>query len=216
VSRVHHHTTALGLANGDEPDGPAALHGPAAPHGPAGQQPGADTQERAEPGSADDFREVMRHWATGVCVVTTQGADGPAGCTISSLMSVSLSPPLLVIALATDSVTLGAIGRAGAFGVNVLGADQGDLGQRFATGEHRDRFRGVACWYQRQLPLLPEAVACVICTVRDIAPCADHVLVIGEPVWHMVRRHLPPLIRFRSGYRQLAEITDGGGPQARP
>jgi len=158
----------------------------------------------------------MRHWPTGVCVVTTQDAGDPAGCTISSLMSVSLSPPLLVIALAADSVTLGAICRAGAFGVNVLGADQGDLGQRFATGEHRDRFRGVTCWYQREIPLLPEVVACVVCTVWDIAPCADHVLVIGEPVWHMARRHLAPLIRFRSGYRQLAELIDGDGLRARP
>lgn len=164
--------------------------------------------------SADDFRELMRHWPTGVCVITTQDADGPAGCTVSSLMSVSLSPPLLVIALAADSVTLGAIGRAGAFGVNVLGADQGDIGQRFATGEHRDRFRRLTCWYQRQVPLLPDVVACVVCTVWDTAPCADHILIIGKPVWQMARRHLSPLIRFRSGYRQIAELADGDGRQA--
>lgn len=199
MSNVHYHTTALGLANAGEPDGPAA------------QRPDVGPRQLAGPASGDDFRELMRHWPTGVCVITTQDADGPAGCTVSSLMSVSLSPPLLVVALATDSVTLGAISRAGAFGVNVLGADQHDLGQRFATGEHRDRFYGLTCWYKCRLPLLPEVVACVVCNVWDTAPCADHVLIIGKPVWQMAQRHLSPLIRFRSGYRQLAELADGDG-----
>ncbi len=193
MNQVNYPATALGWASAGEPEGPTAL------------RLDARAQDGTETASAEEFRELMRHWPTGVCVITTQDADGPAGCTVSSLMSVSLSPPLLVIALATGSVTLAAISRAGAFGVNVLGEEQGDLGQRFASGEHRDRFNGVKCRYQGRLPLLPEVVACVVCTVWDTAPCADHVLVIGKPVWHAARHDLSPLLRFRSGYRHLAE-----------
>ena len=171
----------------------------------------AHAEDGVGPSDAHQLRELMRHWPTGVSVITTQEADRPAGCTASAVMCVSLTPPLLVVALAAESSTLKAISRTGAFSVNVLGSDQGELGQRFARGEHRDRFHGLNCRYQCQLPLLPGVVAWIVCRVWSTTPCGDHVLVIGGPVWHMARHDRSPLIRFRSGYRRLADVPGSNG-----
>jgi Flavin reductase like domain len=59
------------------------------------------------PSVADvDFRHFMRHWPTGVAIVTTADADGPVGCTVNALMSLSVEPPLLIVSLCENSRTL--------------------------------------------------------------------------------------------------------------
>ena len=42
------------------------------------------------PPVAQEFRDFMRHWPTGVAIVTTAGPDGPVGCTVNALMSLSV------------------------------------------------------------------------------------------------------------------------------
>ena len=47
---------------------------------------------------AVDFRRLMGFWATGVSVITAQGEQGPAGATANALSSLSLDPPLALVA----------------------------------------------------------------------------------------------------------------------
>ena len=47
----------------------------------------------------DTFRRVMGHFVTGITVVTTFDGDRPQGITVNALTSVSLEPPLVVVAL---------------------------------------------------------------------------------------------------------------------
>jgi flavin reductase (DIM6/NTAB) family NADH-FMN oxidoreductase RutF len=116
-------------------------------------------------------------------VVTTLDGEVPVGCTVNAMMSVSLAPPLLVVALAEASSTLQAIRRTGAFGLNVLAADQAQLCRRFARGNQDDRFLGLRYRSQRRLPVLRDVVAASVCAVQDTTACGDHVLVVGAPVW---------------------------------
>ena len=44
------------------------------------------------------FRGVMSHWATGVAVVTTMTPEGPTGCTMNAMTSLSLDPLELLVA----------------------------------------------------------------------------------------------------------------------
>ena len=57
---------------------------------------------------------------TGVTVVTTTAAGAPIGRTVSAMCSVSAEPPLLLVAIRTDSPLVAAIDARGAFAVNVL------------------------------------------------------------------------------------------------
>ena len=48
--------------------------------------------------SADDFRRILGHFATGVTVITVRDPDGrPTGLTASAFTSVSLDPPLILV-----------------------------------------------------------------------------------------------------------------------
>lgn len=77
-----------------------------------------------------EFRRVLGHFATGVTVVTAhdpEDPDGPAGFACQSFASLSLDPPLVTFMVARTSTTWPRIARAGAFCVNILGAEQGAL-----------------------------------------------------------------------------------------
>ena len=92
----------------------------------AGQVPGTEVP-------AEEFRNAMSHFATGVTVVTSVGADGtPVGTTANAVTSLSLDPPLILVCFDLASVTLAAIREHGAFAVNVLAAEQEHLSSGFA------------------------------------------------------------------------------------
>lgn len=155
---------------------------------------------------ADEFRLLMSHWPTGVTVITSWDVNNPVGCTLNAMMSVSLLPPLLLVALAVGSTTLGAIRRTGEFGLNVLSADQLHLCQRFARGSQHDRFDRLPYRRELQLPLLDDVAAAILCTVTDMFACGDHVLIVGTPVWFTAREYSSPLLFHRRTYHQLARM----------
>jgi flavin reductase (DIM6/NTAB) family NADH-FMN oxidoreductase RutF len=92
--------------------------------------------------TADAFRNVMGHFATGVTVITTVDEGRPLGTTANAISSLCLEPPMLVVCLNRESVTGRAIDRVGSFGVTILASEQGELARRFATKDD-DKFAGV-------------------------------------------------------------------------
>jgi flavin reductase (DIM6/NTAB) family NADH-FMN oxidoreductase RutF len=151
-----------------------------------------------------EFRAFMRHWPTGVAIVTTAGPNGPVGCTVIALMSLSVEPPLLVVSLCEDSRTLEVIRRTELFGANVLAADQGELSERFARCAPAERFAGLELRVEHGVPLLAGAAAQTVCTVQEFQRCADHVLVVGAPVWQRVDPERGPLLLHRGAHRSVA------------
>ena len=141
-----------------------------------------------------DFRQFMRHWPSGVAVVTTAGPRGPVGCTVVALMSLSVEPPLLVVSLGEDSHTLAAIRRTDLFGVSILAAAQGELSERFANCAREERFTGVELRVEHGVPLLAGAAAQMVCAVQQLEQIADHVLVVGTPIWQSVDPDRAPLL----------------------
>jgi flavin reductase (DIM6/NTAB) family NADH-FMN oxidoreductase RutF len=125
------------------------------------------------------FRRTMARFATCVSVTTTAGRTGPVGCTTTAVMSLSLRPPTLLVSLCSTSCTLDDLMAAGRFAINVLSAGQGDLVQRFATGDPYGRFHGVAHSLDDGVPVIDEAAATVVCQVRQAMPALDHTLLLG-------------------------------------
>lgn len=128
------------------------------------------------------FRDFMRGWPGGVAVVTATGPDGPAGCTVTAFMSVSLDPPLALVSLSQRSRTLAAIAGQGAFGVSLLPWRERHLATRFAV-RPGDRFAGVGYRLQHGVPLLNAAMAAAVCELDQVITAADHVLLLGRPRW---------------------------------
>jgi len=80
-----------------------------------------------------ELRNALGRFATGVCVVTTVGADGrAAGLTVNSFSSVSLDPPLVAWCLGRKAPSLAAFSAAEFFAVHVLAADQQHVDEHFA------------------------------------------------------------------------------------
>ena len=156
--------------------------------------------------AAAEFRDAMGHFATGVTVVTSVGADGaPVGTTANAVTSLSLEPPLILVCFDLGSLTLQAIRGHGAFVVNVLAAAQRHLSANFAR-------RGLAAAWDEVRhrhgptgsPRLEDVLAVLECTVEHRLPGGDHEIVVGR-VRHAETSATPadPLVFFRGGYASL-------------
>jgi 3-hydroxy-9,10-secoandrosta-1,3,5(10)-triene-9,17-dione monooxygenase reductase component len=132
----------------------------------------------------DTFRLVMGRFATGISVVTTYDAGKPVGITVNALSSVSLDPPLVMIALDRRRFITPMVRAHGRYAVSILGHDQQALSDCFAhapVSPGRDEFCGAA-WHAGQtgLPVLDGAIAHLECTIVQTFSAGDHDLFIGR------------------------------------
>jgi flavin reductase (DIM6/NTAB) family NADH-FMN oxidoreductase RutF len=153
-----------------------------------------------------DMRQVMGHFATGVCVVSTRRGDGsPVGTTVNAVTSVSLEPPLLLVCLAHDSETLAAVRAADQFTVSMLAEGQKAHSNRFAAKGEQARSHEVHFSdHDSGLPCLPDALATVACRVSAMHHAGDHTIVIGEALsMSSAPTDGAPLLFFRGSYSRL-------------
>ena len=150
------------------------------------------------------FRQLLGRFATGVTVLTTRTPAGEAiGMTASSVASVSLHPPLVLVSVDRAHDMHGALDTATHFVLNVLGADQEALSRRFAAAE-TDRFRGVS--YQeneRGIAVLDGVVAHIECEKQALVPGGDHTVFFGLVVGGAATDRRP-LLYYRGGYAGLS------------
>lgn len=139
------------------------------------------------------FRAAMTGLAKCVAVTTALGPGGPVGCTTTSLMSLSVAPPSVLVAFRTGSRTLDDLLTAGRFCVNVLSHEQGPLVRRFATGTASDRFRDTPYTVLRDVPVLHGSAVVMTCDVGQSFTAVDHVLVVGT-VDHLEITSTAPLV----------------------
>jgi flavin reductase (DIM6/NTAB) family NADH-FMN oxidoreductase RutF len=128
--------------------------------------------------SGEQFRDLMSQVCGPVVVVTTVWRGQPVGTTVSAFMSLSLQPPMVLLALDRSSRLLDKVLESREFGVNVLGADQQDLARIFAS-KSDDKFAGVAWSARHSVPRLHGALGWAHCRVTRTAPGGDHVIIVG-------------------------------------
>jgi len=134
--------------------------------------------------SSAGFRSAMRHLAGGVSVITVGRGKDITGMTVTSVSSLSVEPPTLIVSINRESSSWPLLTRYGAFGVNILTADQLDIAERFAGKggvKGADRFTG-AQWTigASGVPLLFGALSAIDCEVEDIVERHSHAIVIGR------------------------------------
>jgi len=160
----------------------------------------------------DDFRGAMRHLAGGVSVITAGRARDITGMTVTSVSSLSVDPPTLIVSINRESSSWPLIKRHGFFGVNILTADQIDIAERF-TGKGglkgADRFAG-ADWITRAsgVPLLVGALAAVDCEVEDIVERHSHAIVVGRVLDLQVSTRTAALAYWQGQYVAIDQSED--------
>jgi len=159
------------------------------------------------------LREVMRTFPQGVVVVTADAGSGPRGVTVSSFISVSLAPPLVLVSIGRSSQAHATLEAAGAFVVNVLGETQGALSDHFARSglSSEDQFGSVSVAPgPLGQPRLDGCLAYLDCRIVDALNQADHTLFIGEVSHGGVSSDAPrPLVFLGREYRAVgASVYD--------
>ena len=131
-----------------------------------------------------EFRGAMRALAGGVSVITVGRGKDISGMTVTSVSSLSVEPPTLIVSVNRQSSSWPLLQRFGAFGVNILTADQLDVAERFAGKDGLKgaaRFAG-AQWVTRAtgVPLLVGGLAAIDCEVEEVIERHSHAIVIGR------------------------------------
>jgi 3-hydroxy-9,10-secoandrosta-1,3,5(10)-triene-9,17-dione monooxygenase reductase component len=156
------------------------------------------------------LRRALGAFVTGVTVVTTRTAAGdPVGITVNSFNAVSLSPPLVLWSLSLRAASFDAFVQSSHFVVNVLGAHQIPLSERFAT-TGGDKFAGVA-WRKglADMPMLDGTAASFTCRNVQRFPGGDHLIFVGEVV-AVEQGACAPLVYANGGYAALREGSNAG------
>ena len=131
----------------------------------------------------EHIRQAMRLWASGVTVVTAAYENERHGMTVSSFASISLEPPLLMMALQKTTRTSQLILRAQAFGVTILSDGQKELSDRFAgrLDESQDRMEGVGTdTLHTGAPFIRGGLAYFDCRLLQTVDAGTSLIFIGE------------------------------------
>lgn len=134
--------------------------------------------------SSGEFRGAMRHLAGGVSIITAGRGKEITGMTVTSVSSLSVDPPTLIVSVNRDASSWPVLKRHGFFGVNILAADQLAVAECFSGKgglKGTERFTG-AQWITRSsgVPLLAGALAAIDCAVEETIERHSHAIVIGR------------------------------------
>lgn len=150
------------------------------------------------------FRDAMGKFATGVTVILTETDGKSHGMTANAFMSVSLDPKLVVISIKENARMLSKIQESRKFSVNILANEQEHISKIFA-GQIKDE----QVTFERLggLPVIPKAIAQVVCEVSAEYVEGDHTLFIGK-VTDIALNDGDPLLFFAGKYRSLETLVN--------
>jgi len=149
----------------------------------------------------ETFREALARWASGVTVVAARRGTQVWGMTASSFSSLSLTPPLILLAIDRQARLLEYLELGKPFVVNLLPEGSQELSEHFA-GRHP---LPLSPFPAEGPPVLEGALAVLHCQVWARYPGGDHQIVVGEVEQIELGRLERPLIYWLRGYRALRE-----------
>jgi flavin reductase (DIM6/NTAB) family NADH-FMN oxidoreductase RutF len=159
--------------------------------------------------ASDQLRRLFRKQAAGVGLITCSADGEPVGLLVTSLVSVSLTPPLISFNVSRASSSWPALAAAPYLGVHVLDADQEELAVRF-TGPAAARFLPPTSWRfgPEQVPVVDGAAAWALARVDQRVPAGDHVIVVAELLSAAARDDGTPLLHHDGEYHRAVPTSE--------
>jgi flavin reductase (DIM6/NTAB) family NADH-FMN oxidoreductase RutF len=157
------------------------------------------------------YRDAWSRFATGVTVITTVEPSGAVhGMTASSVTSVSLDPPLVLVVIGESRQTHALIESTGRFGMSILDAGQTKIAKHFATPpESRGELAAENLAQLSRTPVIANTIAAMDCKVIAAHKAGDHTVFIGE-VQSIQVGEGDPLVWFQ---RQFGGFADSVSDQ---
>jgi flavin reductase (DIM6/NTAB) family NADH-FMN oxidoreductase RutF len=151
---------------------------------------------------ADELRALFRRYPTGVAVVTVAAGGQKLGLTVSSLVSLSLAPPLVGFAVSQEAAMHELLREAGGCAVSLLAAGQDWLARHFALG-----VPPIAMWHgvateagASGAPLLVGALGWLECALREQVGAGTHTFFVCDVKRVELGVDAPSLTRARGEY----------------
>ena len=132
---------------------------------------------------AVSLKEAMRRLVGGVAVITAGIGDERTGLTATSVVSLSMDPPTMMICVNKSSSSFAVIARRRHFCVNIVHADQADVSGRFAG---IGGVKGAARYEGAEWMIMGSgasgligALAVIDCEVEEIIERHSHGIILG-------------------------------------
>jgi flavin reductase (DIM6/NTAB) family NADH-FMN oxidoreductase RutF len=125
----------------------------------------------------------MARVPAGVVVISARTENGYRGLTASSLVSISVDPPMVLVGLDHEAATRAAVAEGKAFNVSVLTRSQEFIADRFAGRAPAIDLRWDGVPHRmgtNGIPLVDGSAAWLECVLVEIHPAGDHDICLGE------------------------------------
>jgi flavin reductase (DIM6/NTAB) family NADH-FMN oxidoreductase RutF len=149
-------------------------------------------------------KEALRLFTYGLYAITTGDDQQRNAFTANWVSQVSFDPPMMVLSIENDSVSLPIIRRTGLFAVNVYASDQrelaGTLGKSLA--KHPEKVDGLSFGVgETGCPILSTGLAFVECRVQGELLAGDSTLLLAQVEGATVLRRAEPLTMLAAGFK---------------
>jgi flavin reductase (DIM6/NTAB) family NADH-FMN oxidoreductase RutF len=128
----------------------------------------------------------MRLFPTGVALLTAGRGESAVGMSVNSVISVSLSPPLVLVSVHHAARINRPLLEHGVFALSFLAAGHTALIRAFAAPDRPAGALAVSLLggvsERSGVPFLADASATIECELHSTLPVEDHVLVIGRVI----------------------------------
>lgn len=153
---------------------------------------------------AGGLRQAMRQLASGVSVITTGKGESRTGFTATSVSSLSVDPPRIIVSVNKASSSYFAIRDSGIFAVNFLASHHAAIADRFAGkgGIKGERRFDIGHWttLETGAGILFDALASVDAEVEELVERHSHAIVIGRVVAVRSAQEGAALLYWRGRY----------------
>ncbi len=164
---------------------------------------------------ADNFRQAMRCFANSVCIVAARNGQTRGGATVTSVCSVSLSPPSLLVCINRNSASRNLLHESRFFSVSILTEEDSALADVFAGRTERKDWESKFAFAaerwgedQNETPILNGALATAVCEPKTWLESGSHSIVIGEVQLALAASHWEaPLVYAYGAYTKLANYS---------
>ncbi|WP_417671753.1 flavin reductase [Roseibium sp.] len=155
------------------------------------------------------FREAMSRIATAVHVLTTDGAGGRMGATVSAVCSVTDEPPTVLVCVNRTSRVHAAILENRVFCVNTLDDSHKEISDAFAGRGNMpmdERF-AQTMWtpLATGAPALDEARLSIDCEVHTVTDVGTHSIIVGTVADIRMNEPGNSLLYVRRDYQSLGK-----------
>jgi len=155
-----------------------------------------------------EFRSAMSSMASSVCIVSAQRGEEVVGRTVTAVLSLSATPPALLVSIDIMSRLADVIAKTGGFSLALLAEEQTELADAFAGKvKAAERFK-LGRWgkWPSGHPMLSGAVTVMDCDVIGAIETGTHVLFAGGIVEVETDAARKPLIWQQRHYRGISPI----------